>query len=196
MSEDELVQRLERLEKDNRRLKHIALAALVLLGAAVGLGAGRATPGVPGVIKAREFDVVNAAGATVAQMSTVEGRPRLQLRWPQGYQMILGSTPYPNITLRGPGGQSTLLAGGKIGTVMHGPEILLMDPHGAGIDLQVKRSGPGISLGDTQGFSMALGTTNAVTSAKGKTQQTSAASIVMFKDRHVIWQAPEEGDSK
>lgn len=195
MSEAQLVQRLERLDRDNRRLRHISLVALLLLGAAVGLGAARTTLGVSDVIKAREFDVVNAAGATVVQMSTVRGLPGLRLRWPQGYQMILGSTPYPNITLRGPGGQSTFLAGGKIGTVMHGPEILLMDPHGAAIDLQVKRSGPGIDLGDIRSSSMVLGTTT-VTSATGQTRHTSAASIVMFRDRHVIWQAPDEGDSK
>jgi len=196
MSEDQLVQRLERLERDNRRLNLFALAALVLLGAAIGLGAARATPRVPDVIKAREFDVVNAAGATVTQMSTARGWPLLEFRWPHGFRMTLGSTPYPNISLYGPGGQSTLLAGGKIGKVMHGPEMLLMGPHGAAIDLEVERGRPNISLGDLSSSSMVLGATNAGTSATGRTQPTSAASIVMFKGHHVIWQAPDVGSSK
>lgn len=51
-----------------------------------------------------------------------------------------------------------------------------------------------IELSDAAGYSMDLGTTNTITPTTGQTQQTSAASIVMFgndKNHHVIWRAPQ-----
>jgi hypothetical protein len=52
---------------------------------------------------------------------------------------------------------------------------------------------PTIALKDTQGFGMDMGSTNTVAPTTGETQQTPAASIVMFgrdKKHPVIWQAP------
>jgi hypothetical protein len=50
---------------------------------------------------------------------------------------------------------------------------------------------PGIELGDAKGFEMDLGNANTITPTTGQTQQTSAASIVMFStNKKVIWQAP------
>ena len=53
--------------------------------------------------------------------------------------------------------------------------------------------GPQVVLSDSQGYAMSLGSTPLVTPGTGATEQTSAASIVMFgndKKHHVIWQAP------
>ena len=60
MAEADLIERLEKLERDNRRLKWLALLPLVLIAA---LGAIYATRPVPQKITAHEFDVVNAADA-------------------------------------------------------------------------------------------------------------------------------------
>jgi hypothetical protein len=52
---------------------------------------------------------------------------------------------------------------------------------------------PSIELSDSAGYSMDLGSTSTITPITGATQQTSAASIVMFgsgKEHHVVWQAP------
>jgi len=52
---------------------------------------------------------------------------------------------------------------------------------------------PDITLADANGFEMDLGSAGTVNSKTGATEQTSAASIVIFgndEKRHVIWQAP------
>jgi hypothetical protein len=52
---------------------------------------------------------------------------------------------------------------------------------------------PKIEFADANGFEMDLGGTGKVNGRTGATEQTSAASIVMFgndKEHHVIWQAP------
>ena len=52
---------------------------------------------------------------------------------------------------------------------------------------------PWLTLVDPQGFRMDLGDAQTVIPTTGETQQTSAASIVMFgndEKHHVIWKAP------
>jgi hypothetical protein len=50
---------------------------------------------------------------------------------------------------------------------------------------------PHINLADSRGFRVDLGTTNLVKPATGATEETSAASLVMFgKDGKVLWSAP------
>ncbi|HVC00147.1 MAG TPA: hypothetical protein VNJ12_12555 [Candidatus Dormibacteraeota bacterium] len=59
--------------------------------------------------------------------------------------------------------------------------------------LSIGGESPSITLSDSQGFEMDLGSTSEVEATSGATKQTSAASIVMFgndKKHHVIWQAP------
>lgn len=59
--------------------------------------------------------------------------------------------------------------------------------------LMMDGESPSITLSDSQGFSMDLGTAKMVAPRTGATQQTSADSIVMFgndKKHHVIWKAP------
>lgn len=68
MTDTELVARLERLERDNRRLKRVALGALVLVAASVGLGAAYAKPAIPQRIVAHEFDVVDGSGKVRAKV--------------------------------------------------------------------------------------------------------------------------------
>lgn len=66
MTETELTNRLERLERDNRRLKGLGVAALVLAAA---LGAVYAARPVPEKITAREFDVADASGNVRIRLS-------------------------------------------------------------------------------------------------------------------------------
>ena len=170
MTEMELVQRLERLERDNRRLKRLGAAALTMAAA---LGAIYATRPAPEKVTAREFDLVDSSGALRAQVGTT----------------------------RDGGSQIILSAGSKAGYV----RIANVPSVGAGVEF----SGPGnkgwmdlvvgpdaepnIELNDPHGFKMDLGSTRTVAPTTGQTQQTSAASIVMFgnDEKHkVIWKAP------
>lgn len=69
MSETELVERLEKLERDNRRLKRLGTAALVLAAA---LGLTAAARPVPDVIKAHAFEVVDSAGKLRIRMAVTQ----------------------------------------------------------------------------------------------------------------------------
>lgn len=170
MSETELVERLERLECAHRRLKGFALVALVL---ATALATIYATQPVPQTITAHEFDVVDNSGKQRASMVALSG-----------------------------GGSDIGLtdAQGNPGVIMNldpatGASIMLLDAQrNLRTTLSVTREGaPTIELSDAQGFRMNLGTTGTVSARSGSTEQTSAASIVMFgndEKHHVIWKAP------
>ena len=50
---------------------------------------------------------------------------------------------------------------------------------------------PSIRILDNEGFEAVLGSTSTVETRTGRTNQTSAASLILFgKDRRVIWSAP------
>jgi hypothetical protein len=181
MSEAELFKRLERLEMDNRRLKRIALVALVLVAATVGLGATYSKSEVPQKVVAHEFEVVDGSG-------------RVRVR--------LGSEDYgdsPFVTLLGQGQNSLVLSVGGVSSTNRstrvGPWIAFRDSHGApALSMGTQGERPMMNFTDQQGYSMNLGCTGTIDNRTGQTRQTSAASIVMSandKTHHVIWQAPQ-----
>ncbi len=173
MSDAELVMRLEKLERDNRRMKRLGLAALVLAAA---LGLMAATRPVPDHMSAHAFYVVNKAGKTVGVFGASEsGAAVLGLFGPKG----IG---WGYLGLNGFGG----------------PAILLFDPKGdvPNASMFVESSGePGIRLTDPRGF-MDLGTVRGglkVDRRTGKTSEFPAANIMMFgndKKHTMIWAAP------
>jgi len=171
MTESGLIERLEKLERDNRRFKKLSVAALVL--AAV-LGAIYATRPGPDVIKARQFVAVNNAGVPVGVMGT----------WGPGAVVLyldahgISHEHLPPLAI-----DDDIPAGP--GVAVHGKA--------SSITIGVPSGGPNIELSDGRGFGMDLGSAGTVTPPTGELQHTSAASIVMFgndKKHHVIWQAP------
>lgn len=66
MNEAEIARRLEKLERDNRRLKGFAFATIILAAA---LGAIYATHPVPQVIRAHAFEVIDNSGKVRAKMA-------------------------------------------------------------------------------------------------------------------------------
>lgn len=167
MTDTELARRVERLERDNRRLKRLGAAALVLAAA---MGAIYATRPVPQKITAREFDAVDASGKVRVTLGTLQG--------------VAGE---PTLTLTGQNRQTLLEAPGLV--------MLISNSHegASAITIGASHGLPGIMLADGQGFEMDLGSAKTVAPKTGATQQTSAASIVMFgndKKHHIIWSAP------
>jgi hypothetical protein len=163
MSERDLIERLEKLERDNRRLKGLALAPLVL---ATALATIYATQPVSPVIEAHMFIVVDDSGRKRMTLSEnlimlydAQGKPRAMMSLdPWGAAIVLSD------------------AEGKASALLN------VTPEGQ----------PSITLGDRQGFEMDLGSTKTVVPVTGAVEQTSAASIVMFrndKEHHVIWRA-------
>jgi hypothetical protein len=169
MSEIELVGRLQKLERDNRRLKGFALAALVLAAA---LATIYATQPVPQTITAHRFDVVDDSGKVRASMAIVSGGSAIGLTDAQGNARAL-------MILDPVKGASVLLgdAADKLRTTLN------VTPEGES----------SIALSDPQGFEMDIGSTKMAMPSTGATERTSVASIAMFgndKERHVIWKAP------
>jgi len=170
MSETELVVRLERLERAHRRLKGFALAAL---GLATALATIYATQPVPRTITAHRFEVVDDAGKMQVELGLD--------RW---------GTAFIGVHDAGSKGGAFMGVGAS-----GDPYITLTEFNAKGlVRMDVNSSGsPVIGLSDAQGFRMDLGSTTTVKAKTGATEQTSAASIVMFgnDEKHrVIWQAP------
>jgi hypothetical protein len=184
MSETELVERLERLERAHRRLKGLALAALVL---ATALATIYAAQPVPSVITAHEFDVVDNSGKVRAKLSMMSG----------GSGVMSGG---PGMMFYDTEGKTRVELGmmfSESGKVLGGPNpgISFSDARGSALlGMGIHSAGSSwVVLGDEQGYRMNLGSTQTLNAATGETQQTSAASIVMFgndKERRVIWKAP------
>jgi hypothetical protein len=111
MSNTELVERLERLERDNRRLKGFAIAALAL---AVALTTIYATQPVPQRVTAHEFDVVDSSGRARVSMGMALGEPSVSLSDAQGKvraEMSIGPSGGPSICLTDAEGQPRVSMG-------------------------------------------------------------------------------------
>jgi len=186
---ESVLERLDKLERQNRRLKQSALAAFVVATALVTM---YATQPVPQKITAHRFDVVDDSGKMRVAISNAEGRSGIALFDAQSNpraSMTLDASGSPLMWVCDAGGKSRV----SLGVFEDGPSISLRNEKGKthiGLD---PSGAPRITLADANGFQMDLGSTGAVNAKTGATEQTSAASIVMFgsdKEHHVIWQAP------
>ncbi|MHB1936161.1 MAG: hypothetical protein ACYCOR_06220 [Acidobacteriaceae bacterium] len=203
MTDEKIVERLQKLEHDNRRLKAIALTALLLPGALLLLGGARATR----TITANKFVLQDAQGQTRAVLQSssigttltyldVTGRKRMVLAGGTGaggntYAYLeLGedaTTEEPVLTTTNGHGGVTLSDGGLDMRAFPGSKkygsVLLQGPSG--------RGGPAFELTDSAGYTTNVGVTDTLIPVTGQKQTTSAASIILFgKDRKVIWRAP------
>lgn len=195
MTEAELMMRLEKLERDNRRHKRFGFAALVLVAV---VGAIYATRPVPDKITAHEFDVVDEAGKALIKLRSVKAKDSP----PFGEIEVLDSVSKASIMLSQSGDIGLLEFGvpGRLCTIClragdstkgEASDILLAAAPYPGItprvgtqriDLTVGPSGvPDVLLSDSSGYETELG------------GFISAASITMLgndKKHHVIWKAP------
>lgn len=205
------MERLEKLERDNRRFKRLALAALVLPIALVSIYATRP---VPDKITAHEFDVVDSAGrvriklkVSTAEDNLSNGSEEISLLGRDGKEYVVlddfdGGAQ--GLQFLDDKGNDSLRIGHTWFTdsssieLFGGPAVgpLGLSPAGPGTQqmlLSLVKGQPTIHLGDQHGFEMDLGSTSEVNAKTGVTDQTSADSIVMFgndKQHRVIWQAP------
>ncbi|MGH9357712.1 MAG: hypothetical protein ACRD1O_00885 [Terriglobia bacterium] len=207
MSEAELVKRLEKLERDNRRLKRSALAALMLAavllaGYAASCSRNQRASGArnaPEKITAHEIDLTDSSGKVRVKMYADEkGATGIVLSDAKGKKRaavaVDSSGGTAGIALTDAQGEPREMMGVDSSGA---PGIWLDDAQGIPrASMAVSSSGnPTIELTDAQGFGMTLGRTSTATPTTGQTQRTSAASIVMFgksksKDHPVIWRAP------
>jgi hypothetical protein len=107
MQEPELLARLEKLERENKRFRRLGVTAVVVAAALAGMYATRTVPlrdhaGVPGVVKAHELEIVDSRGKARIKLTTVMGGTYVTLLDSQGTTregMFLGSDGSPHIAL-------------------------------------------------------------------------------------------------
>lgn len=214
MSESDFAQRMEKLERANRRLKWSmgGLALLMALGVAYVFPrhAARA-PLHPsaGALQAREWDLVDASGRVRLQASLdcASGPCTPQLRFFSPDGKALTTLGAGSLALSGQAGEAKLSAAdlhfagagpdakdaeAQIGvSATSGGHLWLI---GKGRShFFVNSDLPRVEIGDARGYLMELGASDLKTLNSGQTRQTTAASIVMYSNdqqHHVIWQMP------
>jgi hypothetical protein len=207
VTDAELKKRLQKLERDNHRLKVLALIALFVPAMLLIMAEVRPS----GTITANKFVLMDRQGTTRAVLRVgpllgdgvsltfldAEGRKRVELGGGTGPVensfgfLKLGEDAASEryvLTSTGGHGGVTLSDGGLVMRAYppsrKAGSVLLEGPGS---------SGPVLELTDSKGFMMDLGSTGLATARTGATEQTSAASIVMFgndKEHQVIWRAP------
>ncbi len=162
-----LVDRLNELERQNRRLRRAGLVILIGLAALLVMGQAR----TPRIVKADEV---------VAHKLTLRddhGRPVAVL----------------DVTKEGPGlvlGDAASDARAALLITEDGPALILR--HGKSrANLWLLQDGPSLKIVDAEGFETVVGSTDLVTDRTGEQRKRSAASAVMFNNEgKVIWSAP------
>jgi hypothetical protein len=207
-----LLSRVERLEKQNRRLKQGALA-FVLAIASVGLlaqtkqkpptstssqkpkpraAAPAPAPTGPTAIEAQAFILKDSNGHVRAELGLTGSTPSLKFKDENGSALVTLA-----LNSDAPGGPMLLLsdpqhhASVALSVLEHaGPQLALT---GERADIQlhmgVAPEGTTLELSDKDGFTTSIG--SGVVAKNGQAKQTSAASIVLYgKQRKVLWSVP------
>ncbi|MEJ2008651.1 MAG: hypothetical protein P8Z30_10940 [Acidobacteriota bacterium] len=219
MTDTELARRLEKLERDNRRLKRLSGAGLALIvTAAVAYAVScSSTPKTvdirssSGKITAREFDVVDSSGKVRAQIAVnctaaAGCQPQIQLFDQNGQPRT--SISAGKLTVSGGKEEASLLGGhlqfragpkggsprvtAELGSGSAGGGLLSLSGSGTS-SIRVDSNSPGVEIEDSQGYIMNLGAVDLTTVNSGQTSPTTADSIVMFandKEHHLIWRVP------
>jgi hypothetical protein len=120
-----VVERLEKVERQNRRLRGAGIAVLVL--AVAGLLMGQAMPRAR-IVEAEGFALKDAAGKARATLAVVKGAPRLLLYDENGKTRV------------------------GLNMTEAGPSLALADENGKGrVVLDVRKDGAGLDLADENG---------------------------------------------
>ena len=166
---NDVLKRLEKLERQNRRLRQTGAAALVVIAALVLMGQTSARR----TVEANEFILKDTEGRVRGKLTMTENVvPELILFDSSGTDRIrLAANPLIGSTL------SLYSMRGKSGPLQDG--------------LKADLNETGLAIFDDEGFETRIGSTDLVTPATGETHVTSAASAVMLdKDKKVLWKAP------
>jgi hypothetical protein len=188
---EDLLDRLARLEKQNRRFKLLAVATLV--GVTLLLVMGQASP--KKTVEANEFILRDDSGNIRARLfMAAKQTTKLTI---EGKSVPATRNPTPTLALYGEKQEAKAWLNdqvvgfnssqGDYVNAMLGMGLLALTSGDSTVAVQP----PTIRMTDAQGFSAVLGETELQTTHTGETQKTSAASLVLFdKDKNVIWKAP------
>ena len=215
-----ITERLDRLEKENRRFKRLGLTALAVMAATLVMGQSPSRR----TVEANEFVLRDASGTIRATLKMYNGEPLLTLLGSKGkaeagpeqidfvdsngttramlgshsaiyYQQVGGKTVItdegPGLLLSGPDGKTRADFRG----MADGAELSLYGQNSANSTKQVYLSsggdGPSLTVSDDRGFKSVIGSVSLSIPTAGGSSRTSAASLVLFdKDGKVIWNVP------
>src|ERR1700693_4089101 len=198
--------RIERLEKQNRRLKLGALTVLIAFISVSLLGqtkqtkktppnpaAAPAAPVTPEQIEAHSFVLKDSNGKVRAELSMTGTGPGLKLRDEAGTALVTlslndGAPQGPLLLMSDPqhkaGVSISVLSGNgsQLSLVGERPDIQAR--------MAVAPAGTSFEMSDAEGFTTSIG--NGLQAAKGKQpKQTTAASISLYgKERKLLWSTP------
>jgi hypothetical protein len=183
--------RLARLEIQQRRLKRLGAAALIIATLLVVMGQAPSKK----IVEANEFILKDDSGNVRARLFMTEKHTtNLTI---EGKSVPATNNPSPTLALYGEKLEAKAWLNdhvvgfnssqGDYVDAMLGMGLLVLTSEGSTVAVQP----PTIRMSDAKGYSAVLGETELQTTHTGQTQKTSAASLVMFdKDKNVIWKAP------
>jgi hypothetical protein len=181
-----IMERLGKLEEQNRRLKRGGIAILAALSAVVSMG--QAAPS-PRVVEAQKFILKDANGNVRGWMGVIGNGSELTLGNANAQPMmgLMVSTDSSDLHFFG-----SRKSGMNLGVNSGDPAISMIDAEGnGGAGITFAKDGPSLTLEDRNGFSTVVGTTQLETPGNGETHHTSAASVALLdKGKKVIWRVP------
>jgi hypothetical protein len=181
----DLVQRLDRLEKRNRRLNGGLIAALTAFSAIVLMG--QASPS-PRVVEAQKFVLKDADGNVRGWLAIIGKGSELTLGNANAQPMISLEVSTDSGDLHFYGSRRS---GMNFGINSGNPSISILNADGqGGAGITFAKNGPSLKLQDGNGFSAVVGTSE-IQNNDRQAKYTSAASVTLFdKNKNVIWRAP------
>jgi hypothetical protein len=181
-----ILERIGKLEAQNRRLKRGSVAILALLSAVILMG--QAAPS-PRVVEAQRFILKDNDGNVRGWMGTIGKGSELSLGNVNAQPMmrLIVSTDASDLHFFG-----SRKSGMNLGLDSGNPDISMMGAEGNGeAGIRFGENGPTLTLEDAKGFSAVLGTTQIRKPESTADYHTSAASIVLLdKEMKVLWQLP------
>ena len=181
-----ILERIEKLEVQNRRLRRCSVAILALLSAVILTGQGAPSPRV---VEAQRFILKDSDGNVRGWMGTIGNGSELSLGNVNAQPMmrLIVSTDSSDLHFFG-----SRKSGMNLGLDSGNPDISIIGAEGnGGAGITFGEYGPSLTLQDAKGFSTIVGATQLEKPVNSGAFFTSAASIVLLdKDKKVIWRTP------
>src|SRR4029077_8822292 len=174
----DLVERLDKLEKRNRRLQRGLIAVFTALSAIVLMG--QAAPS-PRVVEAQKFVIKDADGKVRGWLGIIGKGSELTLGNANAQPMISLEVSNDSGDLHFYGSRRS---GMNLGINSGNPSVSILDADGrGGAGITFAKNGPSLKLEDGNGFSAVVGT-SPIQNTDRHDKYTSAASVTLFdKDK-------------
>ena len=187
-----ILERIGKLEAQNRRLRRAGVAILVLVSAVIFMG--QAAPS-PRVVEAQKFVLKDSDGKVRGWMGTIGTGSELNLGNVNAQPMmrLIVSSDASDLHFFG-----SSKSGMNLGLDSGNPDISMVAAEkNGGTRITFGKDGPTLTLEDTKGYSTIVGANHLAKPANAGDHPVSAASIVLLdRDKNVIWETPRSTNVK